>query len=54
MEYGDDSEVLRVLREVPVRPAAPLDHVALVAELWGEQRGGTKASNKTPHSSAEF
>jgi hypothetical protein len=36
VEYGEDGQVLRVVREVSAKPPAPLDFLALVAELWGE------------------
>jgi hypothetical protein len=54
-EYSEDGEVVRVVREAPARLSAPLDFLAMVAELWGEDPADTEhKSIKTPHENAEF
>lgn len=37
VENDGDGIVLRVVREIPAKPPAPLDLPAVVAELWGER-----------------
>jgi hypothetical protein len=36
VEYDDDGQVLRVVREVPAQQARTFDYLAVVAELWGD------------------